>query len=143
MTATDEALMRREMEIHAHEESMKNRDRDLETRERTVAVELEKLEKERTEVKDLWDKVENSKKGLAAMVDEKTIAELERRKQELDSLYLKLADREESVRKDEHHLEEEWTRLHSIEEELSDLALVLKTKETDIKKFDGSAPDGH
>jgi len=62
-----------------------------------VAVELERLEKSGPRSKTSGTRSKNSKKGLAAMVDEKTIAELERRKQELDSLYLRLADREEAV----------------------------------------------
>ncbi|MGQ9587923.1 MAG: hypothetical protein ACUVT7_06040, partial [Thermoplasmata archaeon] len=105
--------------------------------ERPVAVELERLEKERTEVEDLWEKIDASKQGLAAAVDEKMIAELERRKQEIDNLYLKLSEREDNVRKDELRLEGEWTRLQTIEEELSELAKILKAKEDELKKMDG------
>jgi chromosome segregation ATPase len=138
-TVTDDALLRREIELRNLEEQLRSRGRDLETKERTVAVEMERLEKERTEVQDLWDKVDFSKKGIAAAMDEKTIVELERRKQELDQLYLKLSDREETIRKDEARLEGEWNRLQTIEEELSDLARVLKSKDDDMKRLDGPA----
>jgi peptidoglycan hydrolase CwlO-like protein len=137
--ATDDTLLRREIGLRSLEEQLRTRERDLETKERTVAVEMERLERERAEVQDLWDKIDSSKKGLAAVMDEKTIVELERRKQELDALYLKISDREETIRKDEARLDGEWARLHSIEEELADLAKVLKSKEDEIKKLDGSA----
>jgi len=53
-------------------------------------------------------------------------------------MYLKLADREDIIRKDEHRLEGEWTRLHSIEGELSDLAKMLKSREDEMRKLDGA-----
>jgi hypothetical protein len=74
-------------------------------------------------------------------VDEKTMQELERRKADLDGAYLKLSEREEAIRKDEVKLEGEWTRLQSLEEELSDLAKVLKLKEEEIKKLEGQAAE--
>jgi len=137
IAANEENLLRREVEVRALEGQLKGREQDLETRERTITVEVDRLDKERAEVQDLWEKVQESKKDLAAVVDEKTIAELERRKKELDDMYLKLAEREGEISKDEHRLEGEWTRLHSIEEELSDLARLLKSREDELRKMDG------
>jgi DNA repair exonuclease SbcCD ATPase subunit len=137
--ASDDTLLRREVELRNLEELIRSRERDLETKERTVAVEMERLEKERAEVQDQWNNIDASKKGLVAVMDEKTLADLERRRQEMDALYLKLSNREETIRKDERRLEGEWSRLHAIEEELSDLAKVLKLKEEEIRKLDGAA----
>ncbi|MCJ7607403.1 MAG: hypothetical protein MUO94_06130, partial [Thermoplasmata archaeon] len=81
--------------------------------------------------------MEGAKSGLAA-VDEKTIEELGRRQTELDDSYLKLSEREGTLRGDEKRLEEEWTRLHSIEEELAQLAHILKDRE---EQFRQTAPD--
>jgi chromosome segregation ATPase len=135
-TPNDEVLLRREIELRTLEETLLSKDRDIETKERTLAVELERLEKERAEVQDLWSKIEDSKKGIALGIDEKTIAELERRKNELDDMYLKLSQREETTRKDEQRLESEWGRLQSMEEELSGLARMLKSKEDEIRRMD-------
>jgi DNA repair exonuclease SbcCD ATPase subunit len=135
-TPNDEVLLRREIELRTFEETLLSKDRDIETKERTLAVELERLEKERAEVQDLWNKIEDSKKGIALGIDEKTIAELERRKNELDDMYLKLSQREETTRKDEQRLESEWGRLQSMEEELSGLARMLKSKEDEIRRMD-------
>jgi hypothetical protein len=139
--ATDEALVRRELELRRVEEDFRLRERDQETKERTVAVELERLEKERVEIQDMWEKVEGASKGLTTLADEKTMQELERRKADLDGAYLKLSEREEAIRKDEVKLEGEWTRLQSLEEELSDLAKLLKLKEEEIKKLEGQAAE--
>ena len=136
-TPNDEILLRREIELRTLEGVLQSKERDFETKERTLAVELERLEKERAEVQDLWTKIDASKKGLATGIDEKTISELERRKNELDDMYLKLSQREEAVKKDEQHLEGEWGRLQSMEEELSGLARMLKSKEDEIRKLDG------
>jgi uncharacterized protein (DUF3084 family) len=136
---TNEDLTRRELDLRRFEEGLKERGRDLETRERTVAVELEGLETERAEVQDLWNKIETSRTGLAGTIDEKAITELERRRSELDVLYLKFSQREEEIRKNEQRLEGEWTRLHAIEEELTDLARILKSKEDEMRKLDGQA----
>jgi len=135
---TDDALTRRELELRHLEEQIHLRERDAETRERTVAVEIERLEKERVEIQDLWEKVDGSKKGLTNMVDGKTLEELARRTQETDDLFLKLTEREETIRKDEQRLEGEWERLHVIEEELSDLAKLLKNKEDELRRTDGA-----
>ena len=71
-----------------------------------------------------------------AIVDEKTIGELESRKTQLDDAYLRLAEREEALRTDEQRLEVEWERMHSIEEELAQLAQVLKSREEALKKLE-------
>ena len=73
------------------------------------------------------------------MADQSLIKDLERRKQELDQLYLRLGEREEAIRKDEKRLEEEFGRLQALEEELSECARVLKSKEEDMKKIEGAA----
>jgi chromosome segregation ATPase len=103
-----------------------------------LAAEMGRTETERAEVQDLWEKVEGSKEGLAS-VDAKTFEELERRKKDLDEAYLRLTGREEDVRKDEQHLEEEWDRLRSIQDDLTQLAEVLKAREDELKKTDGGA----
>jgi dsDNA-specific endonuclease/ATPase MutS2 len=100
-------------------------------------VDSERIEKERAEVQDVWSKIEATKAGFSEAVDEKTIAELERRKQELDDMYLKISDRENALRKDEERLESEWVRLQSMEEELAGLARTLKTREDETKKVGG------
>ena len=134
----EQAIHRKEVELHSLEESLLGRERDLETKERTLAVELERLEKERAEVQDLWSKIEESEKGIKAGIDEKMIAELDKRKSELDGLYLKMALREDQIRKDEQRLEGEWGRLQMMEEELSGLAKLLKSKEDEIRRLDGA-----
>jgi len=136
---TSDDLARREIDLRRLEEALRERGRDIETRERTVAVELERLEKERAEVQDTWDKVEASKAGPAGTIDEKAVTEMERRRNELDALYLKISQREEEIHKNEQRLESEWSRLHAIEEELTDLARVLKSKEDEMRKLDGQA----
>jgi len=138
---TEDSLLRKELEIRAFEESVMNRERDLETKERTIALEMERLEKERVEIRDLWESVEGTKKGLSTVVDEKTVQELARRKAELDDMYLKLSQREEKIRRDEEHIEGEWSRLQLIEGELSDLAKVLKAKEEEVKKLESQAQE--
>ncbi|MCJ2532668.1 MAG: hypothetical protein LN411_01950, partial [Candidatus Thermoplasmatota archaeon] len=132
---TDEAALKREVDLRQMEESVKMRERDLEAREKTMVLEIDRLEKERVEVEDLWNKLEGAKEGLST-IDEKTIEELERKKSQLDDTYLRLAEREEELRTDEKRLETEWERLHSIEEELAQLAQLLKTREDGLEKLE-------
>jgi len=134
----DEQLARRDAELRAFEERLRARERDLETRERTVAIEAEKLERDRIEVKDLWDKVEDSKKGIAVALDEKMLKALETRRLELDAAYLKLSEREENLRRDEQRLEDERHGLDSMREELEDIAKVLRSREEEMKRTGGS-----
>ncbi|UCE80364.1 MAG: hypothetical protein JSV94_04150, partial [Methanobacteriota archaeon] len=94
-----------------------------------------KLERERAEIQDLWERVEGAKDGLSA-VDEKTIEELETRKAQLNDAYLRIAEREEELRADEQRLELEWERMHSIEEDLAKLANILKSREEQLKKLE-------
>ena len=132
---SDEAALKREIDIRQMDDSVKMRERELETREKTMILEIDRLEKERAEVEDLWSRLEGAKEGLST-VDEKTIEELERKKSELDDAYLRLAEREEGLRHDEQRLESEWERLHSIEEELAQLAQLLRSREDQLEKLE-------
>ncbi|MCU0852919.1 MAG: hypothetical protein MUC90_06705, partial [Thermoplasmata archaeon] len=136
---SEDTLLRKEMDLKNMAEQLKSHERDLESKERTMVVEMERLERERAEVQDLWNEIDASKKGMASVMDESLIKDLERRKQELDQAYLKLGEREEAIRRDEKRLDEEFSRLQALEEELTECARVLKTKEEDMKKIEGAA----
>jgi chromosome segregation ATPase len=133
--ALSEALRK---EIEENEKSLKNFENDVMAREsdniskeRTIAAEIDRLEVERAEIGELWEKLDAAKQSIAPSMDPELV---EKQRKEFEEKFVELSRREDAVKTDEQQLKIEWARLRNLEQELMHMANQLMEKNQDKDK---------